>query len=83
VDQGLVLLITVVFLGVLFASLERNPRIRRSMNLNIAFTVAFLVVYLGLQAAGVEQLTAFVTTLGLFALALVVLFALQRARRTI
>ena len=75
------LLIAVVFLGLLFASLERNPRIRRSMNLNIAFTVAFLVVYLALQAAGLEQIAAFVTTLGLFAIGLVALFARQRARR--
>jgi hypothetical protein len=81
VDQGLVLLITVVFLGVLFASLERNPRIRRSMNLNIAFTVAFLVVYLTLQAVGLDQVAAFVTTLGLFAVGLLALFAMQRTRR--
>ena len=75
------LLIATVFLGVLFASLERNQRIRRSMHLNIAFTVGFLVVYLALQAVGLEQIAAFVATFGLFTAGLVALFALQRVRR--
>jgi lipopolysaccharide export LptBFGC system permease protein LptF len=81
VDQGLVLLVIVVFLGVLLASLERNPRRRRSMNLNIAFSAAFLVVYLVLQTVGLDQVVAFVTTFALFAFALVALFAAQRVRR--
>jgi hypothetical protein len=81
VDQGLVVLIAVLVLGILFALLERNPRVRRSMNLNLAFSVAFLVVYLTLQAVGLDQVAAFVTTLGLFAVGLLALFAMQRTRR--
>jgi hypothetical protein len=81
VDQGLILLAIVVFLGLLLASLERNQRIRRSMHLNIAMSVAFLVVYLVLQAVGLEQVVAFATTFVFFATGLVALFALQRVRR--
>ncbi len=79
--EPLIYLVAVVFLGLALSSIERNPRLRRSMRRYVALTVAIVVVYLLFQAMGIEQRAAFLTTFGLFAVALVVLFAVQRLRR--
>jgi len=79
--EPLVGIVVALFLGLLLTSIERNPRVRRSMNQQVALAVAFFLVLLVLEAVGVEQTVAFVMTFGLFAYALVVLFTVQRLRR--
>lgn len=71
-----------IVLGLMLGFSERNPRIRRSLRQQVAIAAAFLLVFLVLQAVGIEQPAAFAATYVAFAAGMVALFALQRVRRT-
>ena len=75
-------LVVAAILGVMLAIAERDPRRRRFLNFYAAFSLGFLILDLAFQFVGLEQTIAFMTTFALFAIALVIVFGLQRVRRT-